>query len=144
MVTTDNMTTTGVEWQWQKGSSNIPNADGDTYTPDDSDRGSYLRATTYKDPESGRGDTKRANVRSDYVVLRAASDNKAPEFADDQDPVMDDDQADAARKVAENTEAGENIGAPVRATDADSGRKTDLHAGDDMLRPSTSTGRRAR
>ena len=36
-VTTDNMTgsiTTGVDWQWQKGSSNIPNADGDTYTPD--------------------------------------------------------------------------------------------------------------
>ena len=94
-----------------------------TYTPDDSDRGSYLRATaTYKDPESRR-DTKRANVRSDYVVLRATSANNAPEFADDQDPVRAEDQADAARKVAENTEAGENIGAPVRATDADSGQK---------------------
>ena len=34
-----------------------------------------------------------------------------------------DDQADAARKVAENTEAGENIGAPVRATDADSDQR---------------------
>ena len=33
------------------------------------------------------------------------------------------DQPNAARKVAENTEAGENIGAPVRATDADSGQK---------------------
>ena len=125
-VTTDNMAgsiTTGVDWQWQKGSSNIPNADRETYTPTDSDIGSYLRATvTYKDPESGR-DTKRANVRSDYVVLRLASGNKAPEFAADQDPVTPDDQADAARKVAENTEAGENIGAPVRATDADSGQK---------------------
>ena len=125
-VTTNNMTgsiTTGVDWQWQKGSSNIPNADGETYTPEDSDRGSYLRATaTYKDPES-RMDTKRANVRSDYVVLRAASGNNAPEFADDQDPVMEGDQADAARKVAENTEAGENIGAPVRATDADSDQR---------------------
>ena len=125
-VTTDNMTgsiTTGVDWQWQKGSSNIPNADEGTYIPADTDRGSYLRATaTYKDPESRR-DTKRANVRSDYVVLRATSDNKAPEFADDQDPVEDGDQANAARKVAENTEAGENIGAPVRATDADSGQK---------------------
>ena len=111
------------EWQWQKGSSNIPNADGETYTPADSDIGSYLRATvTYKDPESGR-DTKRANVRSDYVVLRAASGNNAPEFAADQDPVMPGNQPEAARKVAENTEAGENIGAPVRATDADSGQR---------------------
>ena len=125
-VTTGNMTgsiTTGVDWQWQKGSSNIPNADEGTYTPLDTDRGSYLRATaTYKDPESRR-DTKRANVRSDYVVLRLASDNIAPEFADDQDPLLEEDQAEAARKVAENTEAGENIGAPVRATDADSGQK---------------------
>ena len=125
-VTTTNPTglvTTGVEWQWQKGSSNILNADDETYTPDDPDQGSYLRATvTYKDPESGR-DRKRANVRSDHVVLRAATGNNAPEFADDQDPVMDNDQEDAARKVAENTEAGEKIGAPVRATDADSGQK---------------------
>ena len=125
-VTTTNMTgsiTTGLEWQWQKGSSNIPNADGETYTPADTDRGNYLRATaTYKDPESRR-DTKRANVRSDYAVLRAASGNNAPEFADDQDPVETGDQADAERKVAENTEAGENIGAPVRAKDDDSGQK---------------------
>ena len=125
-VTTANMTgsiITGLEWQWQKGSSNIPNADQETYTPADSDKGSYLRATvTYKDPES-RQTTKMANVRSGYAVLRAASGNKAPKFADDQDPVMDDVQADAARKVAENTEAGENIGAPVRADDADSGQK---------------------
>ena len=125
-VTTDNMTgsiTTGVDWQWQKGSSNIPNADGETYTPADSDIDNYLRATaTYKDRESSR-DTKRANARSDYVVLRAATGNNAPEFADDQDPATDGDQAGAARKVAENTEAGENIGAPVRATDADSGQK---------------------
>ena len=112
-----------IEWQWQKGSSNISGANMETYTPLDSDRGSYLRATaTYKDPES-RKDTKRANVRSDYAVLRPASDNNAPEFADDQDPVEDGDQPNAARKVAENTEAGENIGAPVAATDDDSGQK---------------------
>ena len=42
-----------------------------------------------------------------------------PEFADDQDPVTDDNQADAAREVAENTAAGIDIGAPVVAEDAD-------------------------
>ena len=111
------------EWQWQKGSSNISGANMETYTPADSDGGSHLRATvTYKDPESGR-DTKRANVRSDYVVLQIASNNQAPKFDDDQDPVMVSDQPEAARKVAENTEAGENIGAPVRAKDDDSGQK---------------------
>ena len=116
-------TTTNVEWQWQKDSSNISGANMETYTPLDSDRGSYLRATaTYKDPES-RKDTKTANIRSDYAVLRAASDNNAPKFADDQDPVQVDDQVNAAREIAENTEAGENIGAPVAATDADSDQK---------------------
>ena len=111
------------EWQWQKGSSNISGANMETYTPLDSDRGSYLRATvTYKDPESRR-DTKRANVRSAYVVLRTASNNNAPAFAADQDPVMVGDQEDAEREIAENTEAGENIGAPVAAMDADSDQR---------------------
>ena len=101
----------------------------ETYTPADSDIDNYLRATaTYKDPESSR-DTKRANVRSDYVVLRAATGNNAPEFADDQDPATDGDQAVAARKVAENTEAGENIGAPVSGYGCRLRSKTDLHAG---------------
>ena len=115
--------TTNPEWQWQKGNSNIPGANMMTYTPADSDRGSYLRATvTYKDPES-REDTKRANVRSDYAVLRKASDNNAPEFADDQDPATDEVETNAAREIAENTEAGENIGAPVAATDDDSDQR---------------------
>ena len=56
-------------------------------------------------------------------MLRTASDNNAPEFADDQDPVQVGDQVNAAREIAENTEAGENIGAPVAATDADSDQK---------------------
>ena len=115
--------------QWQKGSSNIPNADNETYDPLDSDIGAYLRATvTYKDPESGQT-TKMANVQSGYVVLRLASNNNSPEF---QDPDTDVDQSDTAtREVAENTEAGENIGAPVRATDADSGQKLTYTLGGD-------------
>ena len=46
--------------------------------------------------------------------------NNAPEF-----PAAE----DGARSVAENTAAGENIGAPVMATDADPGDTFDLHAG---------------
>ncbi len=115
--------------QWQKDSSNIPNADNETYDPLDSDIGAYLRATvTYKGPESGQT-TKMANVQSGYVVLRLASNNNSPEF---QDPDTDVDQSDTAtREVAENTEAGENIGAPVRATDADSGQKLTYTLGGD-------------
>ena len=125
-VTTDNMTgsiTTGVDWQWQKGSSNIPNADGETYTPADSDRGNYLRVTaTYKDPESSQGPPRGqmssrtmlccgpqpATMLLSSLMTRTLSWTKC--------------RTNAARKVAENTEAGENIGAPVRADDADSGQ----------------------
>ena len=55
--------------------------------------------------------------------MRTASDNNPPAFPD-QNPDMTGDQSDTTtREVAENTPAGENIGAPVRATDADSGQK---------------------
>ena len=45
--------------------------------------------------------------------------NNAPEFA----------AATDTREVAENTATGTDIGAPVMATDADTGRHTHLHAG---------------
>ena len=37
-ITDPDGTISNVEWQWQKGSSNIPNADGEIYTPVDSDK----------------------------------------------------------------------------------------------------------
>ena len=91
------------------------------YTPTDavgkSDIGYYLRATvSYTDPQ---GSDKTAMMTSEYSVQAARNSNNAPKFADDQDPVEDEDQADAAREVAENTAAGIDIGAPVVATDAD-------------------------
>ena len=47
-ITDPDGATSNPEWQWQKGSSNIPNADvGETYTPADSDRGSYLPGDGY-------------------------------------------------------------------------------------------------
>ena len=114
---------TDEKWQWAKASSrngsygNIENARSETYTPTDDDVGSYLRATvTYEDVE---GESKSAMMKSDFPVQAKRGANKAPEFADDQDPTMTDVQPVAAREVAENTEAGKTVGSPVTATDED-------------------------
>ena len=58
-------------------------------------------------------------VVSDYAVQAIRGSNNAPKFADDQDPVTDDEQAGATREVAENTKAGQAIGDPVVAEDKD-------------------------
>ena len=116
---------TGATWQWARSQSgtgswaNIDKATGSMYTPADGDADYYLRATaTYKDKESHR-DEKTARGVSANTVQASRSANKAPKFAADQDPVMDEVQADATRKVTENTLAGEAIGDPVVATDDD-------------------------
>ena len=108
-------------WQWSKSATrngsytDIEDAESKTYTPVDDDIGRYLRASvTYTDPE---GSDKPAMERSLFAVQGVRGNNDAPEFADDQDPVMDGDQAAAAREVAENTGAGEPVGAPVTAED---------------------------
>ena len=118
---------TNPKWQWAKSSSkngsytDIEGAEDENYTPIDavgkSDINDYLRATaSYTD---GEGSGKTAVMNSEYTVQAARVSNTAPEFADDQDPVMDAVQAAAAREVAENTAPGTDIGAPVAATDAD-------------------------
>ena len=123
---------TNPKWQWAKSRSkggsytDIDDAEAATYTPTDasgkSDAGYYLQATvSYTDPE---GSGKSAMMKSDYTVRATRDSNNAPKFAADQDPTVEGDQDDAAREVAENTEAGTDIGAPVVATDED---------GDDVL-----------
>ena len=119
---------TNPKWQWAKSRSKNgsytdidDNAEAATYTPTDAvgktDVGYYLRATvSYTDPE---GSGKSTMMKSDYAVQATRATNNAPKFADDQDPTIDEDQADAAREVAENTVAGTDIGAPVVATDDD-------------------------
>ena len=119
---------TNPKWQWAKSRSkngsytDIDNAEMDNYEPTDAsgktDVGYYLRATvSYTDPQ---GSDKTAMMKSEYTVRATRGSNAAPEFAADQDPVTDGDQEDAARKVAENTAAGTDIGAPVVAEDDDS------------------------
>ena len=119
---------TNLKWQWAKSRSRNSsytdiddNAEADAYTPTDasgkSDVSYYLRATvSYTDPE---GSGKSAMMKSEYTVHATRGTNNAPEFADDQDPTSDGEQAAAAREVAENTEAGTDIGAPVVADDDD-------------------------
>ena len=118
---------TNAQWQWAKSRSkngsytDIDSAEAATHTPTDasgkSDAGYYLRVTvSYTDPE---GSGKSAMMKSEHTVQATRDSNAAPEFAADQDPVMEGEQANAAREVAENTEAGTDIGAPVVAEDDD-------------------------
>ena len=103
---------TGAVWQWERSSDgNTDWADIGTsspsYTPVDGDVGYHLRATaSYTD---GHGPGKTARAASTQAVQAGA--NRPPEF----------DSATATREVPENTEAGENIGAPVTAADPDTG-----------------------
>ena len=103
-------TTSNVNWQWARGEDTGPYTDvssGETYTPVDGDVGKYLRATaSYTD---GHGPGKDANAVSANPVQTAPATNSAPAFSG----------TDANRSVAENTAGGQNIGAPVTATDAD-------------------------
>ena len=101
---------TGAVWQWERSSEGNTDWAGigtgsPSYTPVDGDVGYHLRATaSYTD---GHGPGKTAQAASTQAVQAGA--NRPPEF----------DSATATREVPENTEAGENIGAPVTAADPD-------------------------
>ena len=103
-------------WKWSRGRNVIVTATAAIYTPTGADVGYTLRAeATYTD---GEGEDKSANAVSVRTVRAAPSSNNDPVFPD-QDPVMQGAQTGQEREVAENTPAGEDIGAPVAATDAD-------------------------
>ena len=98
---------TGTTWQWASSDAmdgtytNIAAATLDSYTPVEGDANMYLRATAmYTD---GHGSDKSESMVSANAV------STVPAFDADT----------ATRSVDENTAAGENIGAPVMATDAD-------------------------
>ena len=108
-----------ISWQWARADSatgtfaDISGATSASYTPVNDDAEKYLRATaSYTDPQgsgkSAAGVSGNA-VQADSLQSRVET-NAAPEFPSTET---------GARSVAENTAAGENIGAPVTATDAD-------------------------
>ena len=130
-----------VEWQWYRSSSvngpwteiefeeeTPPSA---TYTPTPDDVGKYLRATaSYSDGHTTGDDAdKTAHGVSDHAVL-ADTSNKPPEFPD-QDPETDAVEKDQTREVAENTAAGQPVGDPVAATDANGDTLTYTLGGSD-------------
>ena len=100
-------------WEWLRGEDVIAGATGATYTPMVTDVGSVLTArASYDDAE---GEDKAAETESAHAV-RAKPDTNTPPAFPDQDPDATGNQQ--TRMVAENTPAGEDIGAPVEATDA--------------------------
>ena len=118
----DMMEAGSAEWQWSRSRSengsytDIEDADEAAYTPTSGDVDHYLRATVgYND---GEGDDKSAMMTSANEVQTFNVPNVAPIFPD-QDPEDPGDQSeDATRMVVENTDAGEDIGDPVAAGDA--------------------------
>ena len=110
-----------ISWQWARADSatgtfaDISGATSASYTPVNDDAEKYLLATaSYTDPQgsgkSAAGVSGNA-VQADSLQSRVET-NAAPEFPSTET---------GARSVAENTAAGENIGAPVTATDPDTG-----------------------
>ena len=141
MLTDPDMRVSEVNWQWGRSSSTsgflpIQGATSATYTPVmsvdddpvtsenegvDGDEGMYLEVTvTYVDNASAEEDdttTPDVNERTrtemkvtDNAVRAAPEVNQAPVF-----------ESGITREVSEVAEEGDNVGAPVRATDPDEG-----------------------
>ena len=103
-------------WAWEISSTGtngwtaIPNATSASYTPVTADVGKYLRVTaSYTD---GHGPSKTAQAAPADAVRAVPVANVAPYFPSTET---------GARSVAENTAAGENLGAAVAATDDNPG-----------------------
>ena len=115
-----------VSWQWARGDSasgpftNVSSgADPGSYTPIAADLNKYLRATATYDDDHGPG--KTASAVSTNAVRAAPATNSAPVFS----------EATASRSVPENTDAGQDIGTPVTASDAASDTLTYSLGSDD-------------
>ena len=113
----DDIVTGAIDWQWQRSSNrsswaDISGAMSRSYTATSDDVGQYLRATAGYEDERGSGKEASALLsgRIEDSANRPATNNP-PEFSD----------ATAERSVGQGTAASRNVGAPVRATDQDSG-----------------------
>ena len=120
-----------VVWEWTK-SDNTPgfwptiaSSASPTYTPVEADLGRLLRATArYTDQQSSG--PKMVRAITEFAVGPALP--PAPEFPASED---------GARSVAENAEAGDAVGDPVMADDADSYGLSGLGAASFSIDPTT-------
>ena len=126
-----------VNWQWSRADTDaagtlfkdIVGETTNTYTPQDIDRGFYLRATaTYTDPLSGpdnpatEPDERIATTPEDSPSLRtemATTDNAVRVAPGPKSEPTFSETGTVTREVAENTPPGEKVGAPVAAMAAD-------------------------
>ncbi len=114
----DDNLTSDATWKWEQCESTdstcstpteISGATSATYTPTTGVVGKYLRATAnYTDAQSGTT-PRTPSAISKNVVLAANSSNTRPEFTSRSHTFT----------IPENTASGENVGAPVAATDPD-------------------------
>ena len=96
---------TGVTWRWYRGNTEISGQTTNAYTVTTDDVGHRIRATVYY-VVAGNTAQETASLTSDYPVLAARTADNKLKF----EPAM------LEGTVAENSDKGTNVGAPVRAT----------------------------
>ena len=106
----DGLTNVSYSYQWLADNNEISGATSSTYTLQASDNGKVIKVRiTFTD--DGGNDESLTSVATAAVTGVQGPANTAPSFT----------SATADRNAVEGTVAGENIGGPVAATDADQG-----------------------
>ena len=124
---------TNVSWQWQSAPTaagswdDIDDATSATYTPtagdpadkdDTGDIGNFLRVAVVYNDAQAPDDKSSKNVIEGQRELEAISKNAVRELPETNSaPVFT--ESSVTREVPENTPAGDSVGDPVKATDAD-------------------------
>ena len=111
----------GATYQWAIGDASagpftdIESATSAMYRPTDGDAGKYLQVTAIYGPFGAK---KTLSAGFDYPVAARDVANSVPVFPD-QNPAAEGPQTDQERDVAENSDPGTAVGAPVTASDDD-------------------------